>query len=74
MRSNKKFLPYMSCIAASVIFGFSFMFSKKALATAGPFELLSFRFGAAFVTMTLLLLFKIIKIDYKSKPLKSLFF
>lgn len=64
----------MACIAASVIFGFSFMFSKKALATAGPFELLSFRFGAAFLTMSLLLLFKIIKIDYKSKPLKSLFF
>jgi drug/metabolite transporter (DMT)-like permease len=72
MRSNKKFLPYISCIAASVIFGFSFMFSKKALAAAGPFELLSFRFGAAFLTMSLLILLRIIKIDYKNKPLKSL--
>ncbi|MBP1745173.1 MAG: permease [Firmicutes bacterium] len=73
MLNNKKFLPYMSCITASIIFGFSFMFSKKALGTAGPFELLSFRFGAAFLTMSLLALLKIIKIDYKNKPLRSLF-
>jgi drug/metabolite transporter (DMT)-like permease len=73
MLKNKKFLPYLSCITASVIFGFSFMFSKKALVVASPFELLSFRFGAAFLTMYLLVLFNIIKVDYKSKPMKSLF-
>jgi drug/metabolite transporter (DMT)-like permease len=73
MFNNAKFKPYMSCIAASIIFGFSFMFSKKALASAGPFELLSFRFGAAFLTLSLLALLKIIKIDYRKKPLKPLF-
>lgn len=73
MLNNKKFKPYMSCIAASIIFGFSFMFSKRALDSAGPFELLSFRFGAAFLTLSVMALFKIIKIDYRNKPLKSLF-
>jgi drug/metabolite transporter (DMT)-like permease len=73
MLNNKKFKPYMSCIAASIIFGFSFMFSKKALEAAGPFELLSFRFGAAFLTLSLMALLGIIRIDYRNKPLKSLF-
>jgi drug/metabolite transporter (DMT)-like permease len=73
MIKKKKFMPYLSSISASVIFGFSFMFSKKALVDAGPFELLSFRFGAAFLIMSLLVLLKIIRIDYKNKPMKSLF-
>ena len=73
MLKKKKFQPYLSSITASVIFGFSFMFSKKALLYASPFELLSFRFGAAFLTMSLLVLLKIIKIEYKNKPMKSLF-
>lgn len=73
MTEKKNYLPYISAITTSTIFGFSFLFSKKALNVASPFSLLSFRFLAAFLLMSLLIVFKVIKVDYKNKPIKDLF-
>lgn len=67
-------LPYISATATSLIFGLSFLFSKKALNIASPFSLLSFRFLTAFLVMTILILLKIVKVNYKNKPIKNLFF
>jgi drug/metabolite transporter (DMT)-like permease len=72
MLSKKSYLPYLSATITSIIFGLSFLFSKMALITADPFSLLSFRFLTAFVIMSLLICFKVIKVDYKNKPIKNL--
>ncbi|WML33717.1 EamA family transporter [Clostridium sp. OS1-26] len=54
------------------IFGLSFLFSKRALSVADPIALLSFRFLSAFLVMTLLIVFRVIKVNYKNKPIKWL--
>lgn len=74
MSQNKSFRPYIASIATSFIFGFSFIFSKAALAITDPLTLLSFRFLTAFIIMSILVLLKIIKVSYKNKPMLSLFF
>lgn len=69
---NKNVLPYIAAITFSLIFGLSFMFTKKAVMVISVFKLLSFRFLIAFIAMSVLVLFKVIKVDYKNKPIKNL--
>ena len=45
-----------AALAANIIFGCSFIFSKKALAVAHPLMILSVRFTVAFIAMSLLIL------------------
>lgn len=68
----KKYLPYISGIIASTIFGFSFLFTKNALISLNTFELLFFRFFAAFIMMSVLIILKMVKVDYKGKNIKML--
>lgn len=68
----KKYLPYLSGIIMSLIFGFSFMFSKNALDSLGAFELLFLRFFTASLTMTILIIFKLIRVDYKDKDVRGI--
>jgi len=72
MDKNRIILPYISATTTSLIFGLSYLFTKRALNFAEPFELLSFRFLTAFLIMSLLIILRIIKINYRSKPLKTL--
>jgi len=65
----KKILPYIAGIIYSSIFGFSFLFTKEGLELIQPFHLLAFRFSIAAILLTLLLLFKIIKIDFRNKKI-----
>jgi drug/metabolite transporter (DMT)-like permease len=65
-------LPYFTALITSFIFGLSFLFSKRAMMSASPFMLLSFRFLAAFIVMSVLIALKLIKVSYKNKPLKWL--
>lgn len=74
MSQNKSFQPYIASIATSFIFGLSFIFSKAALTITDPITLLSFRFLTAFIIMSVLVIVKIIKLNYKNKPILSLFF
>jgi drug/metabolite transporter (DMT)-like permease len=73
MGKNRSALPIFAGITASSIFGLSFMFSSVALKIVDTFTLLSFRFLLAFAIMSLLVLTKVIKVNYKEKNLKSLF-
>lgn len=68
----KNKLPYLAGISSSIIFGFSFLFTKNAIESLSTFELLFLRFTAAFVSMSILVLFKIIKVDFKGKDKKIL--
>lgn len=72
MDNNHKLIPYFTALVSSIIFGLSFLFSKRALNIASPFVLLSFRFLIAFTIMSILIILKIIKVNYKNKPIKWL--
>ncbi|MDF2881473.1 MAG: protein of unknown function transrane [Clostridiaceae bacterium] len=69
MNDKTKILPYLTALFSSMIFGLSFLFTKKALSVASPTSIMAFRFSTAFLVMTLLIIFKIIKVNYKNKPL-----
>lgn len=72
MNKNRIILPYISATTTSLIFGLSYLFTKRALNLAEPFELLSFRFLTAFLIMSLFIILRIIKINYRYKPWKTL--
>lgn len=72
MCDKNNIIPYLSAGTSSIIFGLSFIFSKKALKVVDPFTLLSFRFLTASLILTLLILAGVIKVNYKNKPIKYL--
>ena len=67
-----KVLPYVTVVISSVIFGLSFLFTKRALKVSTPIELVAFRFFTAFLVMTVLIKIKLIKVNFKNKPIKWL--
>lgn len=72
MKIDKKIIPYFTALITNIIFGLSFLFTKKALMVSNPISLVSFRFLLAFIVMSLLIVFKVIKVNYKNKPMKWL--
>lgn len=54
------------------IFGFSFLFSKKALGYAAPLLMVAIRFLVAFAALNLMLLTKRVSISLKGKPVGKL--
>lgn len=68
----KKYLPYFAGITFACIFGFSFMFTKEGLEVIRPFQLLAYRFTFAAISLSLLVLIGVIKIDYNYKRIKLL--
>jgi drug/metabolite transporter (DMT)-like permease len=69
MNNKHKMITYLTALISSFIFGLSFLFSKRALGVASPLMLLSFRYLAAFFVMSLLIVFKLIKVNYKNKSM-----
>ena len=59
----------LAALCACIIFGFSFMASRIAMAHTTPNMLLSLRFAAALLIMTALMLFGAGKLELKGKPL-----
>ena len=57
----------LAALFSNVIFGLSFLFSTYALTVAHPLVILAARFTAAFLFMNLLLLFRVIKIDFRKR-------
>lgn len=72
MKIDKKIIPYFTALITNIIFGLSFLFTKKALMVSNPITLVAFRFLLAFIVMSLLIAFKVIKVNYKNKPMKWL--
>ena len=72
MNSKNKFTGVAAALAANTIFGFSFIFSKKALTVAHPLIILSVRFTVAFSVMSLLALTGKFKLNLKGKPKNKL--
>lgn len=59
--------------AASVIFGFSYLMCAIAFEYVSPQQLLCMRYLLAFLLMSLLLLFRVIRVSYRGKPVMKLF-
>lgn len=72
MKTNSQLFGTAAALSANVIFGFSFIFSKLALAAAHPLIILAVRFTVAFAVMNLLLLTGKFKVALKGKPKRRL--
>jgi len=68
----RRYFPYLAGLIFSSIFGFSFLFTKEGLELMTPFHLLGFRFALAFISLSILRIAGIIKIDLKGKNIKML--
>lgn len=73
MLKLKKYFPYLAGSTFSLVFGFSFLFTKEGLELITPFHLLAFRFSLAFICLSILRFIGIININLKGKNLKKLF-
>jgi len=72
MYKLKIILPTVSAILSSMIIGLSLLFTKNAVAIFPPLPTLAYRFSIAFLVMSILILLKIVKVNYKDKNLKIL--
>ncbi|WP_026884782.1 DMT family transporter [Clostridium akagii] len=70
--TSSKTLPYLAATISCTIFGLSFLFSKMALDASSPIALVAFRFLIAFIIMSVLIKFKMFKVNYKNKEIKDL--
>lgn len=71
----KNYLPLLASLSTGVIFGFAMVFIKSALSVVNQdaVKFLAFRFTLGFLTLSLLLLFRIRRVSYKGKPVWLLF-
>ena len=72
MKNKSKYLPILAGVLVSVIFGFSFLFTKEALDNIQPFHLLGFRFACAFIVLSILKFLGFIEINFAGKSLNLL--
>ena len=66
---NKKVTATISALVAQFIFGFSFMFTKIALDFTTPMTVIADRYIVAFFTMSIIMLFKKIKLKLSKNML-----
>ncbi|OCL27021.1 permease [Orenia metallireducens] len=69
MLQKENYLPILAGVITSLIFGFSFLFTKRALDYLDTFHLLALRFTFAALLLMVLKALGVIKIDFKGKRL-----
>lgn len=69
---DKVLLAYLSAILNALIIGFSFLFTKTAILQSSPLDTLAFRFTAAFLGLSILMLLRVVKLNIKLKSLIKL--
>jgi len=72
-QKHQQQLSFLFLIIGYGIFGFSFLFSKKAMEITSPFVMLAFRFIVAFLCINIVMLFKKTKLKLKGKQLLYVF-
>jgi len=72
MHLKNNFRPIIAGACVSIIFGFSFLFTKEGLDVLEPFHLLGLRFALATLIFVIIKLCGFIKIDFKGKDLRQL--
>lgn len=68
----KQVYPVAAAVTVSVVFGFSFIFTKDALSYLAPFQLLGMRFALAALSLTLLAACGLIKLRLRPDQLPAL--
>lgn len=68
----KNSLPILAVCAGQILWGLSYIFSKTAMESAAPSQLLSIRFIIAFIFMNLMLIGKKHRVTLKGKPIRPL--
>ncbi len=69
---NKSAVSLICALIGYSIFGLSFLVTKRALQGIDIYVMLAVRFCVAFFVMTLLVLVRVFKVNYKGKNLKTL--
>ncbi len=69
LKFNDEQKGMLAATVTYIIFGFSYLFSKMALGITDPIILLCARFTMTFLTLNLLVLTRVVKINLKGKPL-----
>lgn len=64
---KKEITLFLAAVISHIFWGFSFLATKSALGVADMYLLLSHRFLIAFAVMNLLLLFRVVKINFRGK-------
>ncbi len=64
----------LSAIFCEVLFGFSYLFTKRITDSISPMTLLSWRFIFAFLFLNICMVAGIMKVDFKNRSISSLFF
>lgn len=64
----------LAALSANIIFGFSFIFSEKALKISDPLVILSVRFTVSFLFLGFLILIRAVKVNFKGKNIMPLLF
>ena len=70
---NKQVIIGVTCaLVSNVLFGFSYLFTKNITHSVSTMTLLSWRFMAAFVVLSLCALAGIVRLDFRGKPILTL--
>ncbi len=69
---NKKVISYIMLTGSSIIFGFSFLFTKDALTHLDLFQMLGLRFLIAALILTVLAFARVIKISLTRSKIKAM--
>ncbi len=72
MTKRDNLIGIFAALIPNIIFGFSFLFSKRALAVAHPLIILAVRFTLAFLILNVLWLVGAVKLNYKGKSVKKI--
>ena len=72
IKQNNILIGCLCALGCETLYGLSYMFTKQATELASPFALLCWRFLIAFITMSVMVIGGIIKIDLKSKNIRPL--
>ena len=66
-------ISYFMFAVVALIWGLSFLFTKIALKELNPYEVLALRWGITMAAFIILIVLRVIKVNYKGKNLKILF-
>ncbi len=70
--TSRQFAGMMAAVAASLLFGLSFMFVKQSVNSVSAFTLLAWRFTFAFLAMCAAALLGVFKLNLRGKDIKPL--
>ena len=72
MGKNKTLIGIVCAVACEFLYGISYFFTKTATDEVSALTLLGWRFLFAFAVMSLLVVFGVLKVNYKGKNIKKL--